>query len=90
MCSTSDMKQFIRPIMLRDDEQYKSCSFVETTDFVFVEDQSLKDDEHEILLSETAGRLSFTSRLLRISKIITMKSLMTSIVADLLGCKPIL
>ena len=51
MCSTSDMKQFIRPIMLRDDEQYKSCSFVETTDFVFVEDQSLKDDEHEILLS---------------------------------------
>ena len=37
--------------MLRDDEQYKSCSFVETTNFVFVEDQSLKDDEHEILLS---------------------------------------
>ena len=51
MCSTSDMKQFIRPNMLRDDEQYKSCSFVKTTDFVFVEDQSLKDDEHEILLS---------------------------------------
>ena len=37
--------------LLRDDEQYKSCSFVETTDFVFVEDQSLKDDEHEKLLS---------------------------------------
>ena len=52
MCSTSDFYQFIGPNLLRDDEQYKSCSFVETTkDVVSVEDQSLKDDEHEIMLS---------------------------------------
>ena len=66
VCSTSDMKQFIRPKAQR--RQYKSCSLLRdddsidpvccNTNLVFVEDQSLlRDDEHENCYRK-AGRLS--------------------------------